>query len=142
MKIQFSLLLPLLLLSSIATGQAERTFVKSFSLQNKQNVVLNLGENVQIMPWDNDIMRVQMTVSLAATNDATLKALAETGRYSLKSEPTTDAFAISVPQLQTSVKLNGNAIREVVSYIIYVPKNVTIAKNIVSNAVAVTKLQP
>ena len=63
-NITFTLLLPLLLLSSMATGQAERTFVKSFNLQGKQNVVLDIGDNVQVTAWDNDLMRVQMTVSL------------------------------------------------------------------------------
>ena len=125
----FFLTLPLLLLSGTATGQAERTFVKSFNLQGKKEVVLNLGDNVQVIPWDSEILRVQMTVSLPTSNDVTLKALAEGGRYTLKSDLKDDSYVLSVPFLQNLIKLNGNALREAVTYIIYVPKTVLVLRN-------------
>ena len=105
---RFSLLLlmPLLLVHNIATGQSEKTFVKSFNLMGRQTVVLNLGDNIQISQWDNDIVRVQMTVSVFTT-DATLKALAESGRYSLKSELSVQDLLVTVPSLSNVVKLNG-----------------------------------
>jgi hypothetical protein len=141
LKSTFILILPLLLLSSIATGQAERTFVKSFNLLNKQTVVLNLGDNIQVIPWDSDIMRVQMTVSLPFSTDATLKALAETGRYMLKSDVKEQSFVLTAPFLQNSIKINGNLLKESIIYVIYTPKGVTVTRNedIASQTVTKTK---
>ena len=128
-KFTFFLTLPLLLLSGIATGQAERTFVKSFNLLGKQAVVLNLGDNVQVIPWDSEILRVQMTVSLPTSNIATLKALAESGRYTLKSDLKDDVYVISAPFSQNLIKLNGNELKESTIYVIYIPKNATVVRN-------------
>lgn len=136
-----SMTLPLLLLSSIATGQAERTFVKSFNLQSKQTIMLNLGENMQIVPWDSDLLRIQMTVTLETTNEATLKAFAETGRYTLKSEIKDESFVVFAPFLQNVIKINGSAVKERINYLIYVPKGVTVLKNGDSNKI-VAKLTP
>jgi hypothetical protein len=120
--------MPLLLLSNSALGQAERTFAKSFNLMGKQTVILNLGDNVQILNWDSDLMRIQMTVSLATTNDATLKAFAETGRYLLKSELTDDSYNVSAPYLMNTIKLNGTVVKETISYIVHVPKSINLIK--------------
>lgn len=136
-----SMTLPLLLLASIASGQAERTFVKSFNLQSKQTIMLNLGEHMQIIPWDSEILRIQMTVTLATTNDATLKAFAETGRYTLKSEIKDESFVIFAPLLQNLIKINGSVVKEQINYVIYVPKGVTVLKNGDSNKI-VAKLNP
>ncbi len=143
MKLNFtlSMTLPLLLLASIATGQAERTFVKSFNLQSKQTVMLNLGENMQILPWDSEILRIQMTVTLETTNEATLKAFAETGRYTLKSEIKDESFVIFAPLLQNLIKINGTVVKEQINYTIYIPKGVTVLKNGDSNKI-VAKLNP
>lgn len=140
--ITFKLLLPLLLLSSVATGQAERTFVKSFNLQGQQTLVLDLGDNTQVTPWDNDILRVQMTISLPNSSDATLKALAEIGRYTVKTDINPQATTVTAPFLHNALKLNGNGVKEQVSYMIYVPRNVTILKSTDVNAKIVAKLNP
>jgi hypothetical protein len=136
------LLIPLLLLSSIAIGQAERTFVKSFNLQGRQTVILNLGDNVQVNQWDSDLMRVQMTVSTPTVNDAMLKSIAESGRYMLKNEMTAQAFIVNVPAVQKSIKINGNDLKETIIYTVYMPKNVTVLKNTDPNIKIVAKLNP
>lgn len=139
LKSTLFLILPLLLLSSIATGQVERTFVKSFNLLGKQSLVVNLGENVQIIPWDSEILRVQMTVSLPFSNDATLKALAEGGRYMLKSDAKEQSLVLSAPFLQNPIKMNGNLLKESIVYVIYTPKNVTVVRNETIASQTVTK---
>jgi hypothetical protein len=138
----FLTMLPLLLFSNIATGQAERTFVKSFNLLGRQTASLNLGSNVQVIQWDNDILRVQMTVNLPTTNDATLKALAESGRYALKNDMDLHTLSISAPNLLSTIKLNSNELKENVSFIVYVPKSITVLKNTDPNAKIVAKLNP
>lgn len=135
------LLLPFLLLQGIASGQSEKTFVKSFNLMGRQTVVLNLGDNIQISQWDNDVVRVQMTVSVYTT-DATLKALAESGRYILKSDLSVQDLMVTVPSLSNVVKLNGTELREAVSFTVLVPKNVTVLKNTDVKTKIVAKLNP
>ena len=135
------LLLPFLLLHGIASAQSEKTFVKSFNLMGRQTVVLNLGDNIQISQWDNDVVRVQMTVSVY-TSDATLKALAESGRYSLKSELSVQDLMVTVPSLSNVVKLNGTELKEAVSFTVLVPKNVTVLKNTDVKTKIVAKLNP
>jgi hypothetical protein len=141
-KISVLLMLPLLLLYSTATGQAERTFVKSFNLMGRQTVVLNLGENIKITPWDSDVMRIQMTVSLPTTNDATLKALAESGRYILKSDLDLQNVIVTTPNVRNAIKVNGTELKETLSFTVFVPKSVTILKNSEANAKIVAKLNP
>jgi hypothetical protein len=141
-KISVLLMLPLLLLYSTATGQAERTFVKSFNLMGRQTVVLNLGENIKITPWDSDVMRVQMTVSLPSTNDATLKALAESGRYILKTDLDLQNVIVTTPNVRNAIKVNGNELKETLSFTVFVPKSVTVLRNSDANAKIVAKLNP
>jgi hypothetical protein len=141
-KISVLLMLPLLLLYSTATGQAERTFVKSFNLMGRQTVVLNLGDNIKITPWDSDVMRVQMTVSLPSTNDATLKALAESGRYILKTDLDLQNVIVTTPNVRNAIKVNGNELKETLSFTVFVPKSVTVLRNSDANAKIVAKLNP
>ena len=88
-----------------------------------------------------EILRIQMTVTLATTNDATLKAFAETGRYTLKSEIKDESFVVFAPLLQNLIKINGSDVKEQINYIIYVPKGATVLKNGDSNKI-VAKLNP
>ena len=137
-----ALLFPLLLLTSIAIGQAERTFVKSFNLQGRQTVILNLGDNIQVNRWDNDLMRVQMTDSTPSMNNAMLKSVAESGRYMLKNEMTAPVFIVTVPATEKGMKINGNDVKEIITYTVFVPKNVTILKNTDPNSKIVAKMNP
>ena len=140
---RFSLLLilPLLLLHSIATGQSEKTFIKTFPLLGRQTVILNLGENIQVTSWDNDVVRVQMTVSVQ-TNEATLKALAETARYMLKSELSVQDLTIAAPNLSNPVKLNGVELKENITFMVLVPKNINVLKNTDAKIKTVARLNP
>lgn len=140
-RLNWIIMLPLLLLHSIATGQSEKTFVKSFPLSGRQTVVLNLGENIQTTSWDNDVVRIQMTVSVP-TNESTLKALAETGRYMLKSELNVQDLTVSVPGILNTVKLNGMIVKETISFLVFVPKNVTVLKNTDAKVKTVARLMP
>lgn len=144
MKTRFTvlLLLPLLLLYSTATGQAERTFVKSFNLMGRQTVVLNLGDNIRVTPWDKDVMQIQMTVALPSTNDATLKALAESGRYMLKSDLDLQNVMVTTPNVRNAIKVNGTDLKETLSFLVYVPKSVTVLRNSDANAKIVARLNP
>jgi hypothetical protein len=137
------LTIPLLLLSIVSIGQAERTFVKSFNLQGRQTVILNLGDNIQVNQSDNDLMRVLMTVSTPTMSDAMLKSIAESGRYMLKNDMTAPStFVVTVPGVQRTIKINGNDLKETITFTVFVPKNVTVFKNTDPNAKIVAKMNP
>jgi hypothetical protein len=137
------LLITLLFHSSLAISQAERTFVKSFNLQGRQTVVLNLGENIQVNQWDSELMRVQMTVSTPTMSDAMLKSIAESGRYMLKNDLTAPtSFVVTVPGVQRSIKINSNDMKEVITYTVFVPKNIVVLKNSDPNTKIVAKINP
>jgi hypothetical protein len=137
------LTIPLLLLSIVSIGQAERTFVKSFNLQGRQTVILNLGDNIQVNQSDNELMRVLMTVSTPTMSDAMLKSIAESGRYMLKNDMTAPStFVVTVPGVQRTIKINGNDLKETITYTVFVPKNVTVLKNTDPNAKIVAKMNP
>jgi hypothetical protein len=137
------LMMSLLFLPIISIGQAERTFVKSFNLQGRQTVILNLGDNIQVHQSDNELMRVQMTVSIPNMSDATLKSIAESGRYMLKNDMTVPtSLVVTVPGVQRMIKINGNELKETIIYTVFVPKNVTIFKNTEPTAKMVAKMNP
>ncbi len=141
-RFTFLLMMPLLLLPGIATGQSERTFVKSFNLMGRQTAVVNLGDNIQVTYWDNDLVRVQMTVKVATVNDATLKAIAESARYTLKSDLTVQHLVITAPNLNATIKINGNELKETITYQVFLPKNIAVLKNTDPNGKIVAKLNP
>jgi hypothetical protein len=137
------LTIPLLLLSIVSIGQAERTFVKSFNLQGRQTVILNLGDNVQVNQSDNELIRVLMTVSTPTISDAMLKSVAESGRYMLKNDMTApSSLVVTVPGVQKTIKINGNDLKESITYTVFVPKNVTVLKNADPTAKIVAKMNP
>jgi hypothetical protein len=135
------LLMPLLLLHSFATGQAERTFVKSFNLFGKEQVTVAFDGVIQIQVWDNPTVRVQMTVNTPSLNDMTLKAMAESGRYIIKNEIGTDGLILSAPSLKTPVKVNNGEVKEQISYIVFVPKGIVLQRAEASGKI-VARLEP
>lgn len=121
------LFLGMFLISSVAQSQsAEKNLVKSFNLQGKTSIVLDLGENVEVQQWNNEAVRVQMTISLTNGSESNLKALIQSGRYNMQSEFTADALKISVPALQRPARLNGFEAKESISFTVFVPTGVTV----------------
>lgn len=115
------------LISQLAFAQvAEKTLVKSFNLQGQQLVVLNLDGDVQVQEWNNDIMRVQMTISIPNVHTTTLKSLVQAGRYNLKSKLGDESYEVYSPGLQREVKIKGQKLDEKINYIVYAPNDVVV----------------
>lgn len=143
MKVYLLLALPLLLNSVTATGQSERTYVKTFALMNRQTIILNIGDNVQIVRTDNaDVIRLQMTIQLANAGDAILKSLAQDGRYIVGSDMTLQALRLNMPpQLKVPLRINNIALQETVRFTIFVPKNINI-EQYTGDGVLIANKQP
>ncbi|MEK7254309.1 MAG: hypothetical protein AAB316_06155, partial [Bacteroidota bacterium] len=71
MKIQLlSLLISLLLTATTSNGQqAERTLVKAFSLKTAQSILLDLDGAVEVKEWNQDQVRILMTITLQNGSD-------------------------------------------------------------------------
>ena len=117
----------LFLTMSFGFGQAaEKTLVKSFNLQGKQIVELDLDGPVQVKTWKNDILRVQMSVALTNGSSTILKSLVQVGRYNLKSSIKDEVFSIFLPGLERSVKVRGTLLEEQVSFLVFAPEYIEV----------------
>ena len=111
-----------LFLTTVGFGQSvSKTLVKSFNPASSQLSQIDLNGPVTIESWDSKIIRVQMSVALTNANEQTLKGLIQAGRYNLKGAIENDQFVINAPGLQRAVEINGRALEEEISYIIYLP---------------------
>ena len=126
LKIYMVVILSLLLTVSAFAQQTEKTLVKSFNLKGKQEVLLNLEGNVDVQEWNNDIMRVQMTISLENGTNSMLKSLVQARRYNLTSKVEGDELVILAPALERQVKIRGVELKEKISYTVYAPSNITV----------------
>ncbi len=116
----------LLGIASIAFAQsAEKTLVKSFPLET-QIVSLNLTGAAEVKVWDNDLLRVQMTITLYNGNEAILKSLISAGRYNVVATVENGQMVIAVPAMEREVQIGGKALEDDVTFIIYAPKNVSV----------------
>ena len=130
MKKFTSLFTALILVSSVAQAQeTETTFVKSFNLQNNNEVVLDLEGDVSVEEWNNSIMRIQMTVTLENGSSSMLKSLVQTGRYNLKSIEKEDFLKVYAPGLQREMRVKGKNLIEKISYTIYAPSGVLVRQS-------------
>lgn len=121
-----SLTIFLLSIASLAFAQsAEKTLVKSFPLEAK-TVSVDLIGATEVKTWDNDLLRVQMTITLHNGSEAVLKSLISAGRYNLIATVENGQTIISAPGMAREVQVGGKALQDDVSFIIYAPKNAAI----------------
>ena len=116
-------LLPLMLATVLTFGQqVEKTLVKAFNLQGKQLVVLDLDGVVEVTPWENDIMRIQMQISMDGSGTV-LKSMVRSGRYHLLSKANEDHFLVFAPKMKKGLNDNLN---ERIVFKIFVPDYVEV----------------
>lgn len=123
-----TLLSTLFLAASPVFGQqAEKTLVKAFNVQNYQIIHLDVEGVVELKTWNEQQMRILMTITLQDGTETMLKSLVKTGRYNLESKETDNKLQIVAPGLDKQIKLrNGQDLGEQVSFVVYAPKNVSV----------------
>lgn len=125
-RILHTIFLLLLTLNFGFSQAAEKILVKSFNLQGKQVVELDLDGPIEVKTWKNDILRVQMSVALNNSTGTILKSLIQVGRYNLKSTINEESFSIFLPSLEKAVKVRGTLLEEQVSFVVFAPENVVV----------------
>lgn len=124
----FTALFMMLLVTSVTFGQSsEKILVKAFNLQGNKSVVLDLDGGVEVQEWNENYLRVQMTVEIDNDNEAMLKSLMKVGRYNLKGAANNGSFEITMPNTQKTVTVGGRELKETFSYVVYAPKNVDVS---------------
>lgn len=127
MTARFTYLLILLTLSlSLVAQSAEKTFSKSFSTESKGTIKLDLPGAIDLKIWDNTTIRVGITISIPSGNSAMLGELANVGRYNLVSKPEGDVLTITAPNMQKQIRVKGEELRETITFVIFVPKDLKI----------------
>ncbi|MBK7935772.1 MAG: hypothetical protein IPJ82_01175 [Lewinellaceae bacterium] len=127
MTIRIASLITLLALSLAATAQsAEKTFSKSFNTDGKGTINLDLPGAIDLKVWDNPSIRIGITVSIPTGNSSMLGELANIGRYNLVSKSEGDVLTIQAPNMQKRVTLKGAEFRETLTFVVFVPKDLTI----------------
>jgi hypothetical protein len=126
----------------IGQQQAEKTLVKAFNLADHHVVYLDvdLQNDVVIHEWNQEQMRVVMTVSLGNGSDLMLKSLVKVGRYNLDSSMEPDMLRVFLPGLEREVKLrNGGELVENINFEIFAPSNVLVKTKTVDAVAEETK---
>ena len=109
-----------------AQTTTEKTLVKSFNLQGKHQLIIDLSNGpVHVVEWDNDIARIEMGIAME-TNENTLKSLIAVGRYNMVSTNDGETITISSPGLLRSMKMKGVEVKETISYQVSVPKGTSV----------------
>lgn len=122
-----SIAIILLTLSLPAIAQtAEKTYSKSFSTDGKGTIKLDLPGAIDLKIWDTPTIRIGFTVSIPSGNDAMLSGLANAGRYNLVSKPEGDVLTIQAPNMQKQIRVKGEELRETITYVVFVPKDLKI----------------
>ena len=111
---------------AIAQTNVEKTLVKSFNLKGNTSVTLNLVGDIQVKERAGEIMRVQMLIGVAGSN-AMLKSLITAGRYNLVLEESENGLIVTSPGLARKITIRGELLKENISYIVYVPEDVTVS---------------
>ncbi|HND89826.1 MAG TPA: hypothetical protein PK971_15945 [Saprospiraceae bacterium] len=113
--------------SAHAQAPASKTFNKSFNTDNKSTIRLDLPGEVDLKIWNNPSIRIEIVVSLpAGANAAMLNELANVGRYNLMAKPSDDALLIHAPNMQKQVRIKGEELKETLSFVVFVPKDLKV----------------
>ena len=129
----------LLVSSNFLSAQIEKTLVKAFNIDGNNIVEMDVSEksNVVVHKWGEDQMRVIMTVSLENGSDMMLKSLVKVGRYNLDGSDESGLFRVFLPELMKEVKLrSGNKLIENIDFEVFVPSDVQVKTNQLSDALA------
>lgn len=124
-------LFALILLTSLAVSvsaqtTAGKTFTKSFNTDGKSNLRLELPGVIDLKVWDNPSVRFEISVSLPSGNGSMLNELANIGRYNLASKANDNVLVITAPNLQKQLKVKGETLKEALSFVVFVPKDLQV----------------
>lgn len=112
----------------IAQNVIEKTLVKSFNLNGKTILKVDLPSVADIKTWNEPTARIEIVVAVENMNEAMLKSLIVAGRYNVNNLYANNQMQLNAPAMQRTIKLNGQEIKEIVRYTLYVPNDIVITQ--------------
>jgi hypothetical protein len=109
-----------------AQNMAGKTFTKAFNSDGKSKLRLELPGSVDLKVWDNPSIRFEISVNLPANNGSMLNELANIGRYNLMAKEEGDILVITAPNLQKQLKVKGEVLKENLTFVVFVPKDMQV----------------
>lgn len=103
-----------------------KTFTKSFNAEGVDKIKFDLPGSVDLKIWNQPTVRIEIHVTLPSSNTSTVEQLAKVGRYDLKGDMTSNLLVITAPNLQRVVKIKGEEVRETVTYVVFIPKDIEV----------------
>jgi hypothetical protein len=137
-RIKITIIL-LTILFAASAQTASKTFNKSFNTDGKGTIVLDLPGNIDLKIWDNPSIKFEIGVTLASGNGFMLDELANIGRYNLVAKSEGESLTITAPNLQKQLKVKGETLKEALSYVVFVPKDLKIELPAVTAAAELKK---
>jgi hypothetical protein len=120
----------MMLATTLVLGQsAEKIVIKSFNTSGQSVINLNLPGNAEVKIGDHETVRIQITIQLASGNAGMLDELIKVGRYNLTATSSDGQFNVISPNSARKITVKGQELKETLSYIITVPKNLTVLIN-------------
>jgi hypothetical protein len=115
-----------------------KTFTKSFNTEGSGRITFDLPGPVDLKIWNNATIRFEINVNLPSGSVSMLDQLSKVGRYDLKAEALEDNLLITAPNLNRVVRVKGEELRENVSYVVFVPKDLEV---VLLNSAALAEAQ-
>ena len=125
-RIAYLAIILLTLSFSVLAQSAEKTYSKSFNTDGKGTITLDLPGAIDLKIWDTPTIRISFTVSMPSGSGAMLGELANVGRYNLVSKADGDVLTITAPNMQKQIRVKGEEIRETITYVVFVPRDLKI----------------
>ncbi len=125
-RIAYLAIILLTLPFSALAQSAEKTYSKSFNTDGKGTITLDLPGAIDLKIWDTPTIRISFTVSMPSGSGAMLGELANVGRYNLVSKSDGDVLTITAPNMQKQIRVKGEEIRETITYVVFVPRDLKI----------------
>ena len=119
-------LLALPMLACAQSAPVGKTFSKTFNTEDKGTIKLDLPGTIDLKIWNNPTIRIEISVSLANGNSSMVNELATVGRYNITSKTEDDVLQILMPNIQKQIRVKGEILRETLTYVVYVPKDLKI----------------
>ncbi|MBR9920928.1 MAG: hypothetical protein GYB31_08810 [Bacteroidetes bacterium] len=112
--------------SRLQAQEVEKTLVQSLNPGDNFAVQFDMTGPVEVREWDNTIIRIQTTIQLHNATETILRGLIRAGRYSPTGVSEDGLYLVSIPGLSKQVTVGGQELQESFSYIIYVPKEMSV----------------
>ncbi|MCB0705116.1 MAG: hypothetical protein KDC34_07390 [Saprospiraceae bacterium] len=112
--------------TQLQAQEVEKTLVQSLNPGTNYAVSFDMSGPVEIIEWNDPVIRIQTTIRLHNATDTILRSLVQAGRYSPKGVSNEGLYEVSIPALAKQVTVGGQELQESFSYIIYVPRGLDV----------------